>query len=422
MGARSYIKRKASEIKTAAVAMKDAVVAVVRVPGDKLGEYIVDNSQLQNTTNSYRESNLTSAIRATVGQNTSITTQSVDESANLDRLVYKEGGLETEMKTMEKRMSINSNITPIMGPDGKTKIGFTAVDNDGNKTTVTAQKNDKGQVESLTTDRGNDRVEKMSAVYSQDGKLMDALVVDKGNGSFEVAIRGSKTSADWDKNRRFGMTTPEKQDGAQHHSGFESRASELAPAIEKLMPQEVQTVKFSGHSLGGAVAQILAVKTKEKHPEYKIETITFGAPPVGNKAYAERIQRATDGNNIRVVTANDPVPSSLAGDYVHAAKPVIMTGEHIFVGANPDSDGKGLHFKTSAFDTLVNGTQTSHNMGYYRTHILSAAFVEKVAMESAKNKALEAPLSTGVSLATDGIGSAVAVGVSVAGQKAQRSF
>ena len=43
MGARSYIKRKASEIKTAAVAMKDAVVAVVRVPGDKLGEYIVDN-------------------------------------------------------------------------------------------------------------------------------------------------------------------------------------------------------------------------------------------------------------------------------------------------------------------------------------------------------------------------------------------
>ncbi len=422
MGARSYIKRKASEIKTAAVGMKDAVVAVVRVPGEKLGDYIVNNSQLQNTTSASRENNLTDAIHAATGHNTSITTQSVEESAKLDSVVYKLGGLEAEMKAMEMRMSGISKITPIMGADGKTQVGFTAVDNNGNKTTVTSKKNDKGQVESLTTDLGNGRVEKISAVYSQNGKLMDALVVDKGNGNFEVAIRGTKTGADWDKNRRVGMTAPDAKDGAQHHSGYEVRASELAPAIEKLMPKEVQTVKFSGHSLGGAVAQVLAVKTKEKHPEYKIETVTFGSPHVGNKAFAERIQRATDGNNVRVVTANDPIPSSLAGDYVHAVKPVILAGEHIFSGATTYSTGKGLHFNTSAVDTLVNGTKTNHGMGNYRIQVQSAAVVEKAAMESAVTKALQTSLSSGVALAANSAGAAIAAGVSVAGQKVQRSI
>ena len=45
---------------------------------------------------------------------------------------------------------------------------------------------------------------------------------------------------------------------------------------------------LTGHSLGGAVASLVAERLVEKGvPKAQVPVITFGAPAVGNKAFAD---------------------------------------------------------------------------------------------------------------------------------------
>ena len=68
-----------------------------------------------------------------------------------------------------------------------------------------------------------------------------------------------------------------------------------------------------GHSLGGAVASIVAIRLQVERARYKLEgsvkCVTFGAPFFGDA----ELQRSIDCKNIHhFVCNNDPVPKLLA--------------------------------------------------------------------------------------------------------------
>ena len=80
--------------------------------------------------------------------------------------------------------------------------------------------------------------------------------------------------------------------------------------VQDLLAHPERKVYLVGHSLGGAVATLGGAALLEMGvlPE-QVEVVTFGAPPVGNKAFADafagRLQLT------RVVTAGDPVAGFL---------------------------------------------------------------------------------------------------------------
>lgn len=70
---------------------------------------------------------------------------------------------------------------------------------------------------------------------------------------------------------------------------------------------------FTGHSLGGAIASLLALDMKERHKEVwenpNSSLITFGEPRVGNKEYARVHDRLIPANRkLRFVYGKDIVP------------------------------------------------------------------------------------------------------------------
>merc|ERR1712224_698467 len=64
---------------------------------------------------------------------------------------------------------------------------------------------------------------------------------------------------------------------------------------------------LTGHSLGGSVAMIAAIRLKEKLPSRKTEIHTFGAPKSGNPAWASYL-KSKMGSVFRVIHNRDPAP------------------------------------------------------------------------------------------------------------------
>ncbi len=87
--------------------------------------------------------------------------------------------------------------------------------------------------------------------------------------------------------------------------------------VDRLREDKGTEIMLVGHSLGGAAATLLAARLIDLGiPSEKIKVVTFGAPAVGNAAFAE-LQK--DRINLkRYINVGDPVPhglSTLVGGY-----------------------------------------------------------------------------------------------------------
>jgi len=103
------------------------------------------------------------------------------------------------------------------------------------------------------------------------------------------------------------------------HSGFYDSSNNIIGSLKKeLISFKIQNptgkVVLTGHSKGGAMAQILADEVSALGFEKEqIEVITFGAPKVGNHAFIEHIMEKANIKNI--INDKDAVPSILFGNY-----------------------------------------------------------------------------------------------------------
>jgi len=114
-----------------------------------------------------------------------------------------------------------------------------------------------------------------------------------------VAVRGTSSWKDVKQDlKRTQSSTPE----GGIHSGFKQCCESIFPQIvSKLAKTEVPVV-FTGHSLGGAVAQILATMY-----DGDCSCITFGSPRVGDKEFCQNLVTDTGGKLLLVEHGMDRV-------------------------------------------------------------------------------------------------------------------
>ncbi len=127
--------------------------------------------------------------------------------------------------------------------------------------------------------------------------------LSQGHGVQTIAIRGTANLANVmvDLDIEF---QPDERLGITLHNGFRSAAeavfNDVRPRLVAGMP-----VQITGHSLGGAIAVVLAMYLKHDTVAQVTQVITFGQPKVTNVTGADLYSGIP---LIRVVTQKDLVP------------------------------------------------------------------------------------------------------------------
>ncbi len=89
------------------------------------------------------------------------------------------------------------------------------------------------------------------------------------------------------------------------HSGFHSEVNELWPLLEQQIKENQRPMWFAGHSLGGAMAAVCAVRCKiSPIPSNPQAIFSYGAPRVGDRSYSSYLKV----KHYRWVNNNDIVP------------------------------------------------------------------------------------------------------------------
>jgi hypothetical protein len=134
-----------------------------------------------------------------------------------------------------------------------------------------------------------------------------------------VAFRGTNSISDI---LADVSSNPASLDVGHVHHGFHFRAEQFIVSTSSQLKAAIgwtsavgehADIIFCGHSLGGAVAQLVAIKlTLSGHYRKSIKSVTFGSPLVCDDTLARRLdQRGLTPNFLNIVYRNDLVPRAL---------------------------------------------------------------------------------------------------------------
>ena len=146
-------------------------------------------------------------------------------------------------------------------------------------------------------------------IYDEGKEIGDnefAYNVVQDRGVTIISIRGTDNS----KNVLTDLDARPFRDrklGVQIHRGFRDAAEKLKNDIIENVPLE-ENIILTGHSLGGAIAQILGLWFEDD--AYEVQIYTFGSPSV-------LIEQMWEDGHFRVYLENDPVPFLPPFPYVH---------------------------------------------------------------------------------------------------------
>ena len=146
-------------------------------------------------------------------------------------------------------------------------------------------------------------------IYDEGKEIADnefAYNVVQDRGVTIISIRGTDNA----KNVLTDLDARPFKDrklGVQVHRGFRDASEKLKNDIIENVALE-ETIILTGHSLGGAIAQILGLWFEDD--AYEVQIYTFGSPSI-------MMEQMWEDGHFRVYLENDPVPFLPPYPYVH---------------------------------------------------------------------------------------------------------
>ncbi len=167
-------------------------------------------------------------------------------------------------------------------------------------------------------------VESFEIVRGHDIDTQGFVAINKDH--ILAAFRGTESLPDWLGNLQ-SVKDPGPWRRTEVHEGFQDAFLAAALKIGETIgrKRERQRVWVTGHSLGGALAVLLAATMLESNlPVHGL--YTFGAPRVGDRSFANRLNRELDGAaHWRVVNEGDLVPHvPLESFFSHAGNRMLL--------------------------------------------------------------------------------------------------
>ena len=163
------------------------------------------------------------------------------------------------------------------------------------------------RIERQVREWGFDHVEALEVVRGHDIDTQGFIAAD--GSRILAAFRGTDSLPDWLTNLQTSRDPGPWRD-TRVHEGFQDAFHAAALRIGEIIGRTrgSRDVWLTGHSLGGALAVLLAATLLESGVPVA-GLYTFGAPRVGNSRFAERLnQELADAAHWRIVNENDLVP------------------------------------------------------------------------------------------------------------------
>jgi triacylglycerol lipase len=148
-----------------------------------------------------------------------------------------------------------------------------------------------------------------------------------------IACRGTNTLEEWATDAEINGKVPFKDWGLVHKGFYDIFESALPEISTALLSYPGKPIILTGHSLGAAVATLLAVELHLRNPSADISLVTFGSPKVGDSTFTKPFNESKI-KSCRIFNSLDHIPQlppALLGipKYRHIDEPLYFTSnEH----------------------------------------------------------------------------------------------
>jgi len=184
-----------------------------------------------------------------------------------------------------------------------------------------------------------EHAEYCKAIYDGGGDQKDEVAFDvkQKNGITIIIIRGTANASNVESDANIALESDVRA-GILLHKGFRDAAVTIMQIIDRDYTVE-NTVYLTGHSLGGAVAQIMGIWLHKRG--YNVQVFSYGSPKIST-------QSGSSPRHWRVVRKSDPVPFMPPWPYIHTG--LFINSQTLDWG--PDNDN-GLISETDGLDHAI---------------------------------------------------------------------
>lgn len=166
----------------------------------------------------------------------------------------------------------------------------------------------------------------LTARFENEGTNTQGLFGLAYNRDAVIAFRGSEETsiADWITDLKFvkqeyPYAGTEKKNIKVHHGFMEAYRSVRDTILAEAKKTKCQRIIFTGHSLGAALAMLAALDVDYNVSGKEYVCYTFGAPKVGNDAFAKSYNKRVP-ETFRVVNIGDYIADLPPGSFEHCGQ------------------------------------------------------------------------------------------------------
>ena len=186
-----------------------------------------------------------------------------------------------------------------------------------------------------------EHAEYCKGIYDSGGDQKDEVAFDikQDNGVTIIIIRGTANQSNLQSDIDVRLVRDDEL-GIYLHKGFRDASVSVMSSIEIGITIN-HTVYVTGHSLGGAIAQIIGMWLHKRG--HNVQVFSYGSPKVSNQ-----IMSSGQPTHWRVVRRSDPVPFTPPWPFFHTG--LFIDSQTLDWG--PDNDN-GLISKTDGLDHAI---------------------------------------------------------------------